>query len=91
MNIKSPKKFAQINTGKLGYKDFSYIMNSRLLPKNTIFYRLRKHRLKINLSKSFFGATEVSYLGFKLTPEGIKPGADKLKPVATATPPKDIT
>jgi hypothetical protein len=40
--------------------------------------RLRKHGLKINLPKSFFGATQVSYLGFKLTPEGLKPGADKL-------------
>ncbi len=47
--------------------------------------------MKINLPKSFFGATEVSYLGFKLTPKGIKPGADKLKAVAAATLPKDIT
>jgi hypothetical protein len=36
-----------------------------------LFPRLRKHALKINLPKSFFGATDVSYLGFKLTPEGI--------------------
>jgi hypothetical protein len=53
--------------------------------------RLRKHGLKINLPKSLFGATEVSYLGFKLTPDGIKPGADKLKAVADAKPPNDIT
>jgi hypothetical protein len=39
-----------------------------------LFTRLRKHGLKINLPKSFFGAREVSYLGFKLTPDGIKPG-----------------
>ena len=56
-----------------------------------LFTRLRKHGLKINLPKSFFGATEVSYLGFKLTPDGIKPGADKLKAVAAAKPPNDIT
>jgi hypothetical protein len=56
-----------------------------------LFTRLRKHGLKINLSKSFFGATEVSYLGFKLTPDGIKPGADKLKAVAAAKPPNNIT
>ena len=55
-----------------------------------LFIRLRKHGLKINLPKSFFGATEVSYLGFKLTPEGIKPGTDKLKAVAGTPPPNDI-
>ena len=58
---------------------------------NELFTRLRKHGLKINLPKSFFGATEVSFLGFKLTPDGIKPGADKLKAVAAAKPPNDIT
>ena len=55
-----------------------------------LFTRLRKHGLKINLPKSFFGAVEVAYLGFKLTPEGIKPGTDKLKAVALAPPPNDI-
>ncbi len=43
------------------------------------------------MPKSFFGATEVSYLGFKLSPEGIKPGADKLKAVAAAPLPNDIS
>jgi hypothetical protein len=37
------------------------------------------------------GSTEVSYLGFKLTPDSIKPGSDKLKAVAGAIPPNDIT
>jgi hypothetical protein len=52
---------------------------------------LRKLGLKINMPKSLFGTAEVSYLGFKLTPEGIKPRADKLKAVATDTPPNNIT
>jgi hypothetical protein len=56
-----------------------------------LFTRLRKHGLKINQPKSFFGATEVSYLGFKLTPDGIKPGVDKLKAVAAVKPPNNIT
>ena len=55
-----------------------------------LFDRLRQHGLKINLPKCFFGAVEVSYLGFLLTPQGIKPGTDKLKAVAKALPPKDI-
>jgi hypothetical protein len=55
-----------------------------------LFTRLRKHGMKINLPKSFFGATEISYLQFKLTPDGIKLEADKLKAVAAAKPPNDI-
>jgi hypothetical protein len=56
-----------------------------------LFTRLRKHGLKINLPKPFFGTTEVRYLGFKLTPDGIKLGADKLKPVAAAKLPNNIS
>jgi hypothetical protein len=35
--------------------------------------------LKINLDKCVFGKWEVSYLGFTLMPEGIKPGKSKIK------------
>ena len=52
-----------------------------------VFMRLFKHNLKINLKKCVFGSPEVSYLGFRLTPEGIKPGIDKLKAVAQCKPP----
>jgi hypothetical protein len=47
---------------------------------------LRKHGLKINLPKSVFGAVKVSYLGFRLTPQGITPGTNKLK----AMPPNNV-
>ncbi len=43
-----------------------------------------------NIEKCFFGNTEVSDLGFVLTPEGIKPGKDKLKAIKTAQPPTDM-
>jgi hypothetical protein len=46
--------------------------------------------LKINLEKCIFGNKEVSYLGFTLTPEGIKPGKNKLKDIQTAKAPADI-
>ncbi|MGV0994312.1 MAG: reverse transcriptase domain-containing protein, partial [Mycobacterium sp.] len=55
-----------------------------------LFTRLRQSGLKINLPKSFFGCEEVSYLGFRLTPDGIKPGIDKLKAVKNALPPNDV-
>jgi hypothetical protein len=32
----------------------------------------------------------VSYLGFTLTPDGIKPGKNKLKAIKDAKPPSDI-
>ena len=55
-----------------------------------VFSRLRAHHLKINLKKCEFGSHNVSYLGFRLTPEGIKPGRDKLKAVAQTKPPSTI-
>ncbi len=35
--------------------------------------------MKVNLGKCEFGANNVNYLGYRLTPEGILPGLDKLK------------
>ncbi len=46
--------------------------------------------MKINLEKCVFGNKEVSYLGFTLTPEGIKPGKNKLKAIKDAKPPTDV-
>ena len=55
-----------------------------------VFDRLRANNLKVNLKKCEFGSTSVSYLGFRLTPEGIKPGLDKLKAVGSTPPPTCI-
>jgi len=55
-----------------------------------VFDRLRKTNLKINLKKCHFGSTNVSFLGFRLTPEGILPGSDKLKAVRDAPPPANV-
>jgi hypothetical protein len=51
---------------------------------------LHKNHLKINLEKCVFRNKEVSYLGFTLTPEGIKPGKNKLKAIKDAKPHTDI-
>jgi hypothetical protein len=51
---------------------------------------LQRHNLKINLDKCFFGNKEVSYLSFTLTPEGVKPGKNKLKAIKDAKPPTDV-
>jgi hypothetical protein len=55
-----------------------------------VLQHLHSHNLKINLEKCFFGNKEVSYLGFTLTPEGIKPGKNKLKAIKDAKPPTDV-
>jgi hypothetical protein len=55
-----------------------------------VLLRLHQHHLKINLDKCLFGDQQVSYLGFTLTPEGIKPGEAKLKTIKQATPPDDV-
>ena len=51
-----------------------------------VFSRLRKCNLKLNPLKCHLGAPSVDYLGFRLTPEGILPGVDKLKCVREAPP-----
>ena len=55
-----------------------------------VFDRLRANNLKVNLKKCEFGSQSVSYLGFRLTPEGIKPGMDKLKAVGQTSPPASV-
>ncbi|MGV1013304.1 MAG: reverse transcriptase family protein, partial [Flavobacterium sp.] len=55
-----------------------------------LFDRLRKTNLKLNLKKCHFGSTNVTYLGFRLTPEGILPGTDKLAAVKNAAPPTNV-
>jgi Reverse transcriptase (RNA-dependent DNA polymerase) len=55
-----------------------------------VLMRLHQHHLKINLDKCLFSNKQVSYLGFTLTPEGIKPGEAKLKAIKLATAPGDF-
>jgi Reverse transcriptase (RNA-dependent DNA polymerase) len=46
-----------------------------------VLTRLQQNPLKINLKKCIFGNKEVSYLGFTLNSEGIKPEKNKLKAI----------
>jgi hypothetical protein len=41
--------------------------------------RLRRFGVKMNVAKSFFGTSEVQYLGYTLRPEGVSPSKDKLE------------
>jgi hypothetical protein len=55
-----------------------------------VLKHLIQHKIKINLQKCIFGSKEVSYLGFRLTEEGIKPGTDKLKALKNAPTPSSV-
>jgi hypothetical protein len=68
--------------------DSEYVFHRKSL--QSLFDQLRKANLKLNLTKCNFGSTNVTYLGFRLTPEGILPGSDKLAAVKNATPPKKV-
>jgi hypothetical protein len=54
------------------------------------FDQLEQNHLKVNLEKCIFGNQEVSYLGFTLTPQGIKPGRNKLQAIKDAKPPTNV-
>ncbi len=51
-----------------------------------LFVRLRITGVKVFLSKYEFVATNVSYLGYWLSPGGILPGSDKLKAARDSKP-----
>jgi len=55
-----------------------------------VLLRLQQHHLKINLDKCLFGDQQVSFLGFTLTPQGIKPGQAKLKAIRMTMAPTDV-
>jgi len=52
-----------------------------------LLQRLQEIHMKLNIKICFFSNTEVSYLGFVLPQEGIKPGRDKLRAIKAAKPP----
>ena len=56
---------------------------------NEIFSRLIKAGLKLNPDKCIFASDEVSYLGFIVTTEGIKPDPDKVKAINDLEFPKN--
>jgi hypothetical protein len=83
-----------------GLQNVLIYINDMLIHKDThekhlealeqVLRRLHQHHLKINLDKCLFGNRQVSYLGFTLTPDGIKPGEAKLKAIKLATAPGDV-
>jgi hypothetical protein len=55
-----------------------------------VFDRLRKHRVKLKLTKCAFLKTELKYLGFVINKQGMKPELDKVKAIRELPPPKTM-
>ena len=49
--------------------------------------KLKGKRLKFNIEKSFFGKTEMEYLGFWVTIDGVKPIKRKIEAITNMKPP----
>lgn len=56
----------------------------------SVFERMRKYNLELNLSKCKFLKTEVTYLGHKITDQGILPDDSKFKAIRDYPIPKNV-
>lgn len=54
-----------------------------------VLNRLERCGFAVNLRKSFFMQTELEYLGYLLTPNGIKPQPKKVEAISRILPPKN--
>ena len=52
-----------------------------------VLTRLQASGLKVNASKSFFGRTQLEYLGYWITREGVKPLNKKVEAISNLAPP----
>ena len=59
-----------------------------LVKLKEVFQCLRDAGLKVNANKSFFGKSELEYLGFWVTRKGIQPVAKKITAIQQIAPPK---
>ncbi len=62
-------------------------LEKNLEAQEQVLLSLHQNTLKINLDKCLFGDDQVSYLGFPLTPKGVKPGKAQLWAIRDAVAP----
>lgn len=70
---------------------YSTSMQEHIKDLRSIFDRLRKANLKVQLDKSEFLRKEVLYLGHTITNEGLKPNDDKIRAVLNYPMPETVT
>ena len=62
--------------------------DDRLEKLDRVFTRLAQAGLKVNAKKSFFGRSELEYLGYWITRDGIQPPKDKVSAIMKIAEPK---
>lgn len=53
-----------------------------------VMKRIAEMKLKINEQKSVFGVSELSFLGYHISEDGIRPTGDKIQAIQNLQPPK---
>ena len=69
---------------------FSASVDEHLRHLKTVFARLRKHGLKIKLSKCQFMKKETKYLGFVIDESGVHPDIDKVEVIRAMPEPRTV-
>ena len=70
---------------------FSSTWEEHIIPLRQVFERLRPAKLKLGAEKCTFAAKEVSYLGHRITEEGLLPESALLAAIREIPPPKTAT
>lgn len=70
---------------------YSSSLQEHIAKLRTVFDRLRKTNLKVQLDKSEFLRKEVLYLGHTITSDGLKPNNDKIKAILDYPLPRTTT
>ena len=69
---------------------YSPTVEDHILHLTEVFARLRKHGLKMKMSKCNFMQSQMKYLGFVVAAQGIRVDPDKVKVIKEMSPPKDV-
>lgn len=61
-----------------------------LMNLEKVLERIKEINLRLKPSKCHFGLTEITFLGFDIDGQGIKPSMKKIKPILEMRPPKNV-
>ena len=70
---------------------FDKTLDEHLLHIHSVLERLREDKLLINLKKCSFAKKELVYLGFFVSPKGLKMDPEKVKAILEWTTPRSAT
>lgn len=69
---------------------YSKTFEEHIMHLQTVFDRLRQHKLKLKMQKCHFVQAETEYLGFIITNKGIKPNPEKVQAIRNLQPPVNV-